>query len=78
MITIIAVAAIIVFTGVPVVFWFKGLGPIGTPPPTPPSPIFSVYRSISCVTLGFGVTYKSAGQNSAWYLGCDPQIPNLT
>jgi hypothetical protein len=72
------VATIIVFTVVPVVFWFKGLGPIGTPPPQPPSPFFSVYRSLSCVTLGFGVTYKSASHNSVWYLGCGPTIPNLS
>ena len=69
---IIGVAAVIVFAVVPVVFWFNAYSPVNTT--MPQSPIFSVHRSMSCVTLGFGVTYKSAGQYNVWYLGCDPQI----
>ena len=73
MTAIIVVAVVIVFTVVPVVLWFNAYSPLHMTTPHETT-IFSVCRSMSCVTLGFGVTYKSAGQYNVWYLGCDPQI----
>ena len=70
--TIVA-AAVIVFSVAPVVFWYTAYFP-GLTIPNVPHPLFSVYRSLSCVTVGFGASFKSEGQQSAWYFTCNPPI----
>ncbi|MDA4134209.1 MAG: hypothetical protein OK441_01395 [Thaumarchaeota archaeon] len=72
-VAVILAVAVIVFFVAPVVFWYTAYFP-GITYPNVPHPLFSVYRSLSCVTVGFGVSFKSEGQQSAWYLTCNPPI----
>ncbi len=56
------VAVVAFFFLAPVFFWFNAYNPlaqvVGVPQPTTPSPLFSVYRSLGCMTLGLGYTLR--------------------
>lgn len=73
-VALIAVVAFVAFSFLaPVVHWYTVDSPVVTIPYVP-HPLFAVYRSLSCVTLGFGVSLQAEGVQSELYLTCDPPI----
>lgn len=70
------VGVLVFFAGVPVVYWYTAYFP-GFVYPNIQPPLFSVYRSLSCVVLGVGVTYQTGGWHGlqgVWYVSCHPPI----
>ncbi|MDV3278355.1 MAG: hypothetical protein LYZ69_07805 [Nitrososphaerales archaeon] len=68
----IVVIVVLAFFFAPVVFWFRA-GPTFQPLPHPSPAYTNVYRSLGCVTLGFGDLYASD-----WFgfvLGCQIPVP---
>ncbi len=68
-IVVLAVALVGAFFFAPVVYWFS-TGPYYEAYPHPSPNVTPVYRSLGCVTVGYGVSY-----GPDWFglvLGCGP------
>ncbi len=75
MTVIVVVSLFAFFFFAPVAYWFSS-GP-GFYEQNPPH--WNIYRSLSCVTLGVGVTYSQSPYYGGLRLSCSaPPLPNAT
>ena len=73
----VGVVAVLFFVAAPVVYWYTVYFP-GFVYPNLQPPLYSFYRSLSCVSFGFGVTYQTGGWHGlqgTWYLTCRQSVP---